>query len=78
MSWLELIRFELGSIPMFMWQYAAVLGLIALTLVLTRPLCISARQAGLLHSAVLALAGYGISGLAPASSLWAPRCGSTP
>lgn len=63
MSWLELIRFELGSIPMFMWQYAAVLGLIALTLVLTRPLCISARQAGLLHSAVLALAGYGISGL---------------
>jgi len=63
MSWLELIRFELGPIPMFMWQYAAVLGLMALTLVLTRPLRINARQAGLLHSAVLAVAGYGISAL---------------
>lgn len=63
MSWLELIRYELGPIPMFMWQYAAVLGLVALTLVLTRPLRISARQAGLLHSAVLAVACYGISAL---------------
>ena len=33
MPWLELIRYELGPIPMFMWQYAAVLGLLALTLV---------------------------------------------
>ena len=63
MSWLELIRYELGPIPMFMWQYAAVLGLMALMLVLTRPLHIGPRQAGWLHSVVLAVAGYGISAL---------------
>jgi EAL domain-containing protein (putative c-di-GMP-specific phosphodiesterase class I)/GGDEF domain-containing protein len=63
MSWLELIRYELGPIPMFMWQYAAVLGLLALTLVLTRPMPISAQQAGMLYAVVLAVAGYGISAL---------------
>lgn len=63
MSWLALIRYELGPIPMFMWQYAAVLGLLALILVLTRPLRINAAQAGLLYGAVLAVAGYGISAL---------------
>lgn len=63
MSWLELIRYELGPLPMFMWQYAAVLGLLAITLVLTRPLRFSARQAGLVYSVVLGLAGYGISAL---------------
>ena len=63
MSWLELIRYELGPLPMFMWQYAAVLGLLAITLVLTRPLRFSARQAGLVYSVVLGMAGYGISAL---------------
>jgi hypothetical protein len=29
MTFLELIRYELAPIPMFMWQYAAVLGLLA-------------------------------------------------
>ncbi len=63
MSWLELIRYELGPIPMFMWQYVAVLGLLALILVLTRPLLFNATQAGMLYSVVLAVAGYGISAL---------------
>lgn len=63
MSWLELIRYELGPIPMFMWQYAAVLGLLALILVLTRPMRISAQEAGMLYAVVLAVAGYGISAL---------------
>lgn len=63
MPWLELIRYELGPIPMFMWQYAAVLGLLALILVLTRPMRISAQQAGMLYAVVLAVAGYGISAL---------------
>jgi diguanylate cyclase len=63
MPWLELIRYELGPIPMFMWQYAAVLGLLALMLVLTRPMRISAQQAGLLYAVVLAVAGYAISAL---------------
>jgi len=63
MSWLELIRFELGPIPMFMWQYAAVLGLLALILVVTRPLRITPRQAGWMYSVVLGLSGYAISAL---------------
>jgi len=63
MDWLALIRYELGPIPMFMWQYAAVLGLLALTLVIMRPLRATHRQSGLLYAVVLAVCGYGISAL---------------
>lgn len=63
MSWLELIRHELTPIPMFMWQYAAVLGLLALILVVTRPMRITPRQAAWMYGTVLGLTGYAISAL---------------
>ena len=63
MTFLELIRYELAPIPMFMWQYAAVLGLLALILVVTRPMPITPRQTGWMHSVVLGLCGYLISAL---------------
>lgn len=58
MTWQELILHELGPIPMFMWQYAAVLGVLAVTLIVTRPIQPSAQQSNTLYAAVLAGCGY--------------------
>ena len=63
MTFWELIRYELAPIPMFMWQYAAVLGLLALILVVTRSMAITPRQTGWMYSVVLGLCGYLISAL---------------
>lgn len=48
---------------MFIWQLAAVPGLLAQTLVVARPLQGSHRKAGRLHAVVLAVRGHGIRAL---------------
>lgn len=62
LTW-ELILFELKPVPDFLLQYAGVLGIMAIVLVLSRNVETSRRTAGFRYALVLGMSGFAISAL---------------